>query len=720
MDRDKPNGRPIPRTAAQHQDPNHEVHEHGSAALRWAARGWEVFPLRPGTKGGRGNYPTGTWKDATTDPDTIRAWWDKWPDANIGVATGARSGLVVIDVDGPTGAESLAKLEADPNRGALPVTFTVATPRPGGRHIYVAHPGGQVQNRQGGDWRPWGEDQEPATGLDVRGDGGYAVLPPSVRPDGAYTVESGNADELGELSPAWCDVLVTGPGPNDGAGALQAPAEDPFSDPDGVWTVAEVDQHITPYLDRLRAATEGHRNGTLNKTGVRVGHFIPGRWSWDEAVGMLRPIAEEIGLEPEEIAATLSSSLRAGMADPYTVVEDQELAVPEPDRFEAEVARQLLRMEATEEARRRIAAKTAATLPDPHGTPLADLLAEPDDDPVYRVEGLWPTGGNVIFSAQRKAGKTTARDNLVRCLVDGDDFLGDPDPFTNPDIPRFKVTPVEDGEAVYVADLELDRRTLRRWLRDQNIGQRGRVLAESFRGRVDEFDVLDEARREKWAAFFRERGVQVLIVDPLGAILDMHGLDENSNSDVGPVLQALDALKAAAGIRDLLVVHHMGHTGERSRGASKLRGWPDAEWMLLREQGEGNTEPPPDAARFFMAEGRDVSVPETKLAYSLAGRRLSIAGGNRTQHKATKYGPPVLEIIKRSPGLNLRGIQDAASGDGIPRDPARGAARALIRAGKVHTAPGPRGAVRHYPADKCQTPKNCEAAQSETDAEQAA
>jgi hypothetical protein len=58
-----------------------------------------------------------------------------------------------------------------------------------------------------------------------------------------------------------------------------------------------------------------------------------------------------------------------------------------------------------------------------------------------------------------------------------------------------------DAGRVYVADLELDRRTLRRWLRDQAIRKTDRVMAERFRGQVSLFDVLDEARREKWAAF---------------------------------------------------------------------------------------------------------------------------------------------------------------------------------------------------------------------------
>ena len=67
------------------------------AALRYAARGWAVFPLAPGTKvplkGSNGV------KDATKNTDQIRSWWTKNPDANIGCATGAASGCTVLDLD---------------------------------------------------------------------------------------------------------------------------------------------------------------------------------------------------------------------------------------------------------------------------------------------------------------------------------------------------------------------------------------------------------------------------------------------------------------------------------------------------------------------------------------------------------------------------------------------------------------------------------------------
>jgi Bifunctional DNA primase/polymerase, N-terminal len=145
-------------------------------ALRYAGRGWHVFPLHSVQDGrctcGRdcgknaGKHPRvkGGFKAATTDVRQIEAWWRKWPDANIGIATGAMSGIVVIDVDGEAGRATLQRLVAQ--HGLLPRTEMVRTSR--GWHLYFGIPDAcSPIPCSTGD------------GLDVRGDGGYVVAPPS-------------------------------------------------------------------------------------------------------------------------------------------------------------------------------------------------------------------------------------------------------------------------------------------------------------------------------------------------------------------------------------------------------------------------------------------------------------------------------------------------------------------------------------------------------------
>jgi KaiC/GvpD/RAD55 family RecA-like ATPase len=133
-----------------------------------AQKGWQIFPVKSHDK-----TPLVKWADvATTDEMTITGWWDTQPGANIGIACGARSGIVVLDVDPAHGGnESLAVLLAE--FGELPITPLSHTGG-GGRHYIFAHPGFEIRNSAG----------LLGPGLDIRGDGGYIVAPGSIHPNG--------------------------------------------------------------------------------------------------------------------------------------------------------------------------------------------------------------------------------------------------------------------------------------------------------------------------------------------------------------------------------------------------------------------------------------------------------------------------------------------------------------------------------------------------------
>jgi Bifunctional DNA primase/polymerase, N-terminal len=141
------------------------------AALTYARRGVPVFPCEPGAK--RPLTRNGHW-DATTDPHAIGRWWRGWPSANVGVPTGKKSGLVVLDVDvDDDGPESLARLE----HAGVPVPKTArARTGGGGIHLYFRYPRERDIRNSAGLLGP---------GLDVRGEGGYVVVPPS-RTLGSY------------------------------------------------------------------------------------------------------------------------------------------------------------------------------------------------------------------------------------------------------------------------------------------------------------------------------------------------------------------------------------------------------------------------------------------------------------------------------------------------------------------------------------------------------
>jgi hypothetical protein len=161
------------------------------AALRWAARGFRVFPLLPGDK----VPPQGmAWKtQATRDPQQIQTWWAFEPRYNYAVATG--NGTLVVDIDaGKNGYASLLNVD-------LPPTLTVKTPG-GGLHLYYTGP--DVQNSV----------DRIAPGIDVRSEGGYVVGPGSYFSDptgkkgyvGQYHVEA----ELPICSPGEAFILTCG------------------------------------------------------------------------------------------------------------------------------------------------------------------------------------------------------------------------------------------------------------------------------------------------------------------------------------------------------------------------------------------------------------------------------------------------------------------------------------------------------------------------------
>lgn len=195
------------------------------AALSSARRGWRVVPLFALTPDGacecgqgaacesRGKHPRLTrWpRLATTDEPTLRAWWGQWPTANVGIATGAGSGLLVLDVDPRHGGdESLARLEAQ--HSPLPRTVRACTGG-GGAHVFFKHPGGHIGNQQGA--------AALAPGLDVRGDGGQVVGAPSLHASGrqyAWEVDHHPDETPLAPAPAWLLALLAQGGHGNGRG----------------------------------------------------------------------------------------------------------------------------------------------------------------------------------------------------------------------------------------------------------------------------------------------------------------------------------------------------------------------------------------------------------------------------------------------------------------------------------------------------------------------
>lgn len=158
-----------------------------AAALAYAAAGWSVVPMAP-----RGKQPLISWlefQQRRATPDEIRDWFRRWPEANIAVVTGEISNIVVLDIDPRHGGESALKLLSD-EVGPIPSTLE-ALSGGGGRHLYFAYPGRRVRNRAG--LRP---------GIDLRGDGGIIIVPPSLHPSGRrYAWAAGHGFQEAEPAP---------------------------------------------------------------------------------------------------------------------------------------------------------------------------------------------------------------------------------------------------------------------------------------------------------------------------------------------------------------------------------------------------------------------------------------------------------------------------------------------------------------------------------------
>lgn len=179
-------------------------------ALAYAELGWPVFPVhtpqpdgtcscrRPCDRAGKHPRISQGRNGATTDPDTISRWWNVWPDANIGIATGAESGLVVLDID-EGGEDTLVGKD-------LPDTVEQITGS-GGRHILFMRPADDRRYRTRVRFFP---------GLDSRGDGGYIVAPPSLHYSGRRYEWEGSSDPLEGMDLAPCpqwliDSIVADP-----------------------------------------------------------------------------------------------------------------------------------------------------------------------------------------------------------------------------------------------------------------------------------------------------------------------------------------------------------------------------------------------------------------------------------------------------------------------------------------------------------------------------
>jgi Bifunctional DNA primase/polymerase, N-terminal len=301
------------------------------AALAYAARGIPVYPVHwpRHTPGGaslacscrRGpvcdrpaKHPLvrhGV-KEATTDPDRIGRWWHRWPQANVGLATGIC--FDVLDIDGPAGLAALRQFAAAAGPwlpGPLVVTGG------GGWHHW---------------FRPTGLGNRPPRGLahvDWRGRGGCVLVPPSRHISGGSYRWLVGLDQapLPEV-PATLRQLLDPDRPT--ASRLADPARPVAPNRPPALGHPYGRRVLADELAALGRATPGQRNRTLNQTAFKVYRYVAGGVLDEEDVTLaFTTAALAIGLNRAEISRTLASARTAGLANPRTIP-----APPDPSRQE--------------------------------------------------------------------------------------------------------------------------------------------------------------------------------------------------------------------------------------------------------------------------------------------------------------------------------------------------------------------------------------------------
>ena len=303
-----------------------------AAAAAYARAGWPVFPVA-GIVNGRcgcyaaarcdhpGKHPLnrGGLRTASTDPAVIRQWWDRWPWANVAIQTGTQSGLAVVDLDPLHGGyRTLAQLKA---AGIIPadtlVTLTAHTGG-GGRHLYYHYPQqATIPNRTGrlasGD----------TPGIDLRGQGGYIIAPPSTHHSGRRYHWDSQRLTLADL-PQWARPTA----PTIQNHPVPAPAV-ANREQASRYAQAAIDNEVRKLAEL--AGSVGIRNHALNRAafalGTLAGAGVIDRADIEQA---LTAAALNIGLSPTETAKTITSGINAGQLRPRQIPPAPTLHTPRP------------------------------------------------------------------------------------------------------------------------------------------------------------------------------------------------------------------------------------------------------------------------------------------------------------------------------------------------------------------------------------------------------
>jgi Bifunctional DNA primase/polymerase, N-terminal/AAA domain/Primase C terminal 2 (PriCT-2) len=502
-------------------------------ALDYAARGWPVFPLFSVRDGRcscgeseceqkvtrRGKHPRTAHglKDATTDEATIRDWWAKWPDANIGVVTGPPSGLLMVGPDGDKGKADLAALETE--HGELPVTVTAASGAGGEHRIFWYPSDGKVPSRK----------NLHGTAIDVRGEGGYFIAAPSVNGSGPYRwVIDPDETQLAE-PPAWL-LDWCRRSQDRKADSEDRPKRETSDDKPTAARVAAALEWVKGADDYDRWVEVGM---SLHSWDTLTGFALWCDWSstsdkYDEDECLKKWKSFDSGAS-RTIATVLWLATQAGWKPPIPVIKGTGKKEGKSDDKGAGESKG----EGSEQANKPVTAILS----------LGDLL---DKHPKLRpvvIEGLLRRGETMNVIASSKVGKSWGMLDLALAKATGGNWLG--------------AFPCSPGRVLYV-DNELHPETLadrfRKVAAERQIPMatvREMVRVLPLRGRITDWSQLGR--------LFKEWGVKAgdfdfTVFDAFYRFLPA-GTEENSNGDLATIYNWVDELAGTFEMSTALVHH---------------------------------------------------------------------------------------------------------------------------------------------------------------------
>jgi putative DNA primase/helicase len=290
--------------------------------------GFEILPIEPGGKVPMGGYSS---RNTFGSARKMDEFLDAYPQANFAVATGPGTGVFVLDIDGEEGVESYRRLTAE--HGKLPWAPSVKTPR--GYHLWLKYPSSEIGC----------STSRIAPKIDVRGEGGYALLPGSIGANGArYRFRPGHSldDVAIAAAPPWLIELASNPRQESTSRSVVQTqrAERPRDIPSRYGAVA-----LESESAKVRSLPDGCRNDGLNRAAFRMGQ-LAGAGAVDESAARaeLRTAALATGLPDSEVNATIESGISAGQSYPRVVEArrsggpDAEIAA-QPDPLAEELAK---------------------------------------------------------------------------------------------------------------------------------------------------------------------------------------------------------------------------------------------------------------------------------------------------------------------------------------------------------------------------------------------